>query len=91
LLIVDAFKSNLNSITDGGNQHAQSVSSTHRHRATTSNVSSLLAGIDHIFEKSDLPVGMAGFEPATSCSQSRRANQAALHPVALTCGNLTSE
>ena len=25
-------------------------------------------------------VGMAGFEPATSCSQSRRANQAALHP-----------
>ena len=24
---------------------------------------------------------MAGFEPATSCSQSRRANQAALHPV----------
>jgi hypothetical protein len=26
-------------------------------------------------------VGMAGFEPAASCSQSRRANQAALHPV----------
>jgi hypothetical protein len=25
-------------------------------------------------------VGMAGFEPAASCSQSRRANQAALHP-----------
>jgi hypothetical protein len=32
-------------------------------------------------------VGMAGFEPATSCSQSRRANQAALHPVSVTCGN----
>jgi hypothetical protein len=30
---------------------------------------------------------MAGFEPAASCSQSRRANQAALHPVASTCGN----
>jgi FAD/FMN-containing dehydrogenase len=30
---------------------------------------------------SDL-VGMAGFEPAASCSQSRRANQAALHPGA---------
>jgi hypothetical protein len=29
---------------------------------------------------SDL-VGMAGFEPAASCSQSRRANQAAPHPV----------
>ena len=27
---------------------------------------------------------MAGFEPAASCSQSRRANQAALHPVLLT-------
>ena len=30
-------------------------------------------------ERSQL-VGMAGFEPAASCSQSRRANQAALHP-----------
>ena len=30
---------------------------------------------------------MAGFEPATSCSQSRRANQAALHPVILACEN----
>jgi bifunctional non-homologous end joining protein LigD len=28
-------------------------------------------------------VGMAGFEPAASCSQSRRANQAALHPGAV--------
>jgi hypothetical protein len=28
-----------------------------------------------------LRVGMAGFEPAASCSQSRRANQAAPHPV----------
>ncbi len=26
-------------------------------------------------------VGMAGFEPAASCSQSRRANQAAPHPA----------
>jgi hypothetical protein len=26
---------------------------------------------------------MRGFEPRTSCSQSRRANQAALHPVNL--------
>jgi hypothetical protein len=25
-------------------------------------------------------VGVAGFEPATSCSQSRRANRATLHP-----------
>src|SRR5215469_3155493 len=31
-----------------------------------------------------IDVGMAGFEPAASCSQSRRANQAALHPVPLT-------
>ncbi len=30
---------------------------------------------------SKIAVGMAGFEPAASCSQSRRANQAALHPV----------
>jgi hypothetical protein len=28
-------------------------------------------------------VGMAGFEPAASCSQSRRANQAAPHPVGI--------
>ncbi len=26
-------------------------------------------------------VGMPGFEPGTSCSQSRHANQAAPHPV----------
>src|SRR5215469_9410407 len=32
-------------------------------------------------------VGMAGFEPAASCSQSRRANQAALHPAAVTWKN----
>jgi hypothetical protein len=29
---------------------------------------------------SDTMVGAAGFEPATSCSQGRRANQAALRP-----------
>ena len=37
-----------------------------------------------IFTKIDMRselVGMAGFEPAASCSQSRRANQAAPHPV----------
>ena len=28
-----------------------------------------------------LKVGMTGFEPATSCSQSRRSSQAELHPV----------
>jgi hypothetical protein len=41
---------------------------------------------------------MAGFEPAASCSQSRRANQAAPHPVKpaeaypvpLACGVLTA-
>lgn len=27
-----------------------------------------------------LKVGVAGFEPATSCSQSRRDNRATLHP-----------
>jgi hypothetical protein len=29
-------------------------------------------------------VGVAGFEPATFCSQSRRANRAALYPVLTT-------
>ena len=28
----------------------------------------------------DLSVGVAGFEPATSCSQSKHSNQAELHP-----------
>jgi hypothetical protein len=28
-------------------------------------------------------VGVAGFEPAASCSQGTRANQAALHPVGI--------
>ena len=28
-------------------------------------------------------VGVAGFEPAASCSQGTRANQAALHPVSI--------
>src|SRR5215470_15817730 len=37
-------------------------------------------------QASDL-VGMPGFEPGASCSQSRRANQAAPHPVLLTCEN----
>ncbi len=27
-----------------------------------------------------ISVGVAGFEPATSCSQSRRANRTTLHP-----------
>ena len=30
-------------------------------------------------------VGAAGFEPATSCSQGRRANQAALRPESQGC------
>ena len=39
-----------------------------------------IQNLDKIDMCSDL-VGMAGFEPAASCSQSRRANQAAPHPV----------
>jgi hypothetical protein len=35
-------------------------------------------------------VGMAGFEPAASCSQSRRANQAAPHPARPTVAYLPS-
>ena len=31
--------------------------------------------------KDNLFVGVAGFEPAASCSQSRRDNRATLHPV----------
>ena len=31
-----------------------------------------------------LSVGVAGFEPTTSCSQSRRANRTAPHPVTFT-------
>ncbi len=30
-------------------------------------------------------VGVAGFEPAVSCSQSRRLNQTSLHPVKTYC------
>lgn len=30
-------------------------------------------------------VGMAGFEPTTSCTPSKCASQAALHPVAANC------
>lgn len=30
--------------------------------------------------KKTISVGVAGFEPATSCSQSRRDNRATLHP-----------
>ena len=37
-------------------------------------VNFLLVSIDTLF------VGVAGFEPATSCSQSRRDNRATLHP-----------
>ena len=32
------------------------------------------------FHRRDLSVGVAGFEPAASCSQSRRDNRATLHP-----------
>lgn len=31
-----------------------------------------------------VPVGLAGFEPTTSCTPSKRASQAALQPVPLT-------
>jgi hypothetical protein len=34
-------------------------------------------------------VGMPGFEPGASCSQSRRANQAAPHPVKPTVAYLS--
>ena len=34
----------------------------------------------------DFLVGAAGFEPATSCSQSRRDNRATLRPVAVRAG-----
>ena len=32
-------------------------------------------------------VGVAGFEPATSCSQSRRDNRATLYPEKMVCKN----
>ncbi len=34
----------------------------------------------YFFHKNSKKVGVAGFEPATSCSQSRRDNRATLHP-----------
>ena len=37
-------------------------------------ISYILVSIDTVI------VGVAGFEPATSCSQSRRDNRATLHP-----------
>ncbi len=37
-------------------------------------ISTILVSFDTLF------VGVAGFEPATSCSQSRRDNRATLHP-----------
>ena len=64
----------------GANQPQPSSHAGH-HTATTSDGSRQLAENASAFEQFLLPVGMAGFEPATSCSQSRRANQAALHPV----------
>ena len=63
----------------------QAVAYAKLHRATpgvpNGYLHRLLAMAD-TFEKHLLQVGMAGFEPAASCSQSRRANQAALHPGA---------
>ena len=38
-------------------------------------ISYFLVSVDTLF------VGVAGFEPAASCSQSRRDNRATLHPV----------
>ncbi len=68
---------------DVGANQPQPSSHTRQRTATASDKSRLRKVIANIFEKIQRPVGMAGFEPATSCSQSRRANQAALHPVAL--------
>ncbi len=39
-----------------------------------------------IFKKNDGKIGVIGFEPTASCSQSRRSSQAELHP-----GKLTAE
>jgi hypothetical protein len=60
----------------GGRQRAQTLSHTDRHRAAAIGYQN---GSSQRITYSKM-VGMAGFEPATSCSQSRRANQAALHP-----------
>ncbi len=36
-----------------------------------------------IYEEGIIEIGVTGFEPATSCSQSRRSSQAELHPDTL--------
>ena len=55
-----------------------------RHSRTLARMAPTLAPTRRLGELHVAPdlVGMAGFEPAASCSQSRRANQAAPHPVA---------
>ena len=42
-------------------------------------ISYILVSIDTVI------VGVAGFEPATSCSQSRRDDRATLHPEGVFC------
>ena len=42
-------------------------------------ISYILVSIDTVI------VGVAGFEPAASCSQSRRDNRATLHPATTAC------
>ncbi len=41
------------------------------------------SGVELALLARSILVGVSGFEPPTSCSRSRRANQAALHPVVL--------
>jgi hypothetical protein len=54
-----------------------------RHARNAKHMAPTLAPAESRFKINICPdlVGMAGFEPAASCSQSRRANQAAPHPV----------
>ena len=70
-------ESKLRSTTEIGIQQAQTLGCFGRHQTTTSSKSSCRS---RLATHSKNGVGMAGFEPAASCSQSRRANQAALHP-----------
>ena len=62
----------------GGSQRAQTLRHADRHEATDTDCR---PGAKSSITHSRKAVGMAGFEPAASCSQSRRANQAALHPA----------
>ena len=63
---------------ESGSQRAQALSHADRREATDADCHPWLK---RSRAHSENAVGMAGFEPAASCSQSRRANQAALHPA----------